>query len=848
MNNTEKLDIKKLEPFKLFVLQNFPFIEVDFDALTNYEIMAKMTEYMNNINNNTITLAQNDTNVFSAFNTVVDYINNYFNNLDVQDEINIKLNSMATSGELTQLISDYVNPYIEEQNSRISEINEKVNTIASGSPLVASSINDMSDTTRIYVNTSDGNWYYYNGTNWIAGGTYQSAVNDRYLNNDSLNSVQNRTIKEYTNYLENNSQSKSVLYNLSNLALKYNKMLPLKFNNGTFVDGNFNYRDNTSRGITEFFTYVGKLYIYNFNSVKYDILEYDSENTLIRRKGASYPITPYYEWECKEGYKYLFMTYSGNDNVNLSLEQRQNVEKNLYVFMEPLEEKDLSLIVKNSNLFTNIIDGYYVDRRNGNLQENANMCCTDYINVKERTKLYLNNVYVQIAFYNYNKQYISGFYIHPVNQPPTTVYQVLDVPSGAFYMKVSTRLSYKDIFVISEDTIPTYYNNTNILPYTIPKHLIKESDINYIYNLDLKKHLYPDEVTKTGTNDVTDGIKINTNGYIKYNKYITVDKSITQFLFKCEENSIFAIGNDISIYNTMNDAGLKIEINTTNKTIKVYSSNWETYTSLKKETTFDFDISNGNLYCLKITKDTIYNIKIELFNANTPNEVTTVNIYTDKEDTSVIGTNIARVWGCGRVDVTTGSIILVNMSMYVNSKKYPKLFIIGDSYVENYSRPYNYSYARILYDILDGDVAISGAGGNTSSAILRRLINELPYIHPRYIIVNTGVNDRNITSDLYIQNMNNIINNILSLNITPILVTCPRVMDTDNIETMTTINNFVRTSGYKYIDLAYALSTGDGITQDSSKFNTDKIHPNNKGADAIINWISANFPELLIKD
>ena len=31
--------MKKLPPFKFFMLQNFPFIEYDFDALTNYELM-----------------------------------------------------------------------------------------------------------------------------------------------------------------------------------------------------------------------------------------------------------------------------------------------------------------------------------------------------------------------------------------------------------------------------------------------------------------------------------------------------------------------------------------------------------------------------------------------------------------------------------------------------------------------------------------------------------------------------------------------------------------------------------------------------------------------------------------
>ena len=80
--------------------------------------------------------------------------------------------------------------YITQNNTNISnlqstdtnlqtQINTNRNSIqslASGSPLVASSIAEMIDTSRIYVNISDGNWYYYNGTTWVSGGIYQASV------------------------------------------------------------------------------------------------------------------------------------------------------------------------------------------------------------------------------------------------------------------------------------------------------------------------------------------------------------------------------------------------------------------------------------------------------------------------------------------------------------------------------------------------------------------------------------------------------------------------------------------------------------------------------------------------
>lgn len=55
-------------------------------------------------------------------------------------------------------------------------INSKINGLVSGSPLVASSVSGMTDTNHIYVNTTDGNWYYYNGSTWAIGGVYQSTA------------------------------------------------------------------------------------------------------------------------------------------------------------------------------------------------------------------------------------------------------------------------------------------------------------------------------------------------------------------------------------------------------------------------------------------------------------------------------------------------------------------------------------------------------------------------------------------------------------------------------------------------------------------------------------------------
>lgn len=69
--------------------------------------------------------------------------------------------------------------YNTKVKQRIDNVNSNLQTqisaLASGAPLAASSTAEMTDTSKVYVNTTDGDWYYYNGSSWVSGGTYQSS-------------------------------------------------------------------------------------------------------------------------------------------------------------------------------------------------------------------------------------------------------------------------------------------------------------------------------------------------------------------------------------------------------------------------------------------------------------------------------------------------------------------------------------------------------------------------------------------------------------------------------------------------------------------------------------------------
>ena len=122
---------RHLPPFKGMVLQNFPFIEDDFDAITNYQLLCKVVEYLKNVINNENVLEENMTSLYNSFTELKTYVDNYFDNLDVQEEINNKLDEMATDGTLGNILNGKI--YVSELNlSEFLTITEDKSEIYAG--------------------------------------------------------------------------------------------------------------------------------------------------------------------------------------------------------------------------------------------------------------------------------------------------------------------------------------------------------------------------------------------------------------------------------------------------------------------------------------------------------------------------------------------------------------------------------------------------------------------------------------------------------------------------------------------------------------------------------------------
>ena len=68
----------------------------------------------------------------------------------------------------------------------LEAMTQRLYSMAGGAPVVVSSVSEMTDTAQIYVLTTDGYWYYHDGSAWTAGGEYGAVSTDRTLSMDGI--------------------------------------------------------------------------------------------------------------------------------------------------------------------------------------------------------------------------------------------------------------------------------------------------------------------------------------------------------------------------------------------------------------------------------------------------------------------------------------------------------------------------------------------------------------------------------------------------------------------------------------------------------------------------------------
>lgn len=97
-NNIPQEPYKPLTPFQIFVRHNFPFVEGTYEARDNYDLLCKVYQQLKTVEYNQGISQKN-----------IEALYNFLNTLDLQDEVNNKLDEMAESGELEQILENISN-------------------------------------------------------------------------------------------------------------------------------------------------------------------------------------------------------------------------------------------------------------------------------------------------------------------------------------------------------------------------------------------------------------------------------------------------------------------------------------------------------------------------------------------------------------------------------------------------------------------------------------------------------------------------------------------------------------------------------------------------------------------
>ena len=107
--------------FKRCVIQNFPFIEETFDALTNYALISKVVEYLNKIISSQNEVIDTTNNLQESFAELREYTEHFFDNVPVI--LNEIFQNAIRNGDITASLNAEYDSTTEELTLNIIATN-----------------------------------------------------------------------------------------------------------------------------------------------------------------------------------------------------------------------------------------------------------------------------------------------------------------------------------------------------------------------------------------------------------------------------------------------------------------------------------------------------------------------------------------------------------------------------------------------------------------------------------------------------------------------------------------------------------------------------------------------------
>lgn len=195
---------------------------------------------------------------------------------------------------------------------------------------------------------------------------------------------------------------------------------------------------------------------------------------------------------------------------------------------------------------------------------------------------------------------------------------------------------------------------------------------------------------------------------------------------------------------------------------------------------------------------------------------------------------------------------------------YKEIQVYGDSYINVLNERMAYFY--LAQNGYNRNIMLNAFPGEKSSSALADLKLNLKYSAPKRILWAMGMNDLDVNEATPSKNWLNSVNEFLSIckenNIIPILATIPSVVGGYSEDSgigdkriHKAKNDWVRSSGYRYVDFAKAVGANDvtgywfnnGESDDMLESGSMRVHPTKYGGVALYHQLITDFPEILMK-
>lgn len=490
--------------------------------------------------------------------------------------------------------------------------------------------------------------------------------------------------------------------------------------------------------------------------------------------------------------------------------------------------------IQSPNLvnYANIYDNKYYDKTGTYPQtyKNSNSyCATDLIEVEEGETYYARNFssdYLKsklryIVFFNASK---SGLSVSSVVDSPITI------PEGIKYVVLTyyrTSSGAKNYLYFGKQNIQSYLPYGKMIDGSYV--LLGDSQVktNNIENKSVTSEKLSDDVSipakpsqfgvlSSGEQTVTAGATINTpfiHGYKNVAYIVHINSIFTEVTFGGGKNGFYQ---------------LAFIVNSTNVSMIVGS-----------ESTVSWTESHG----LTFGTNTLIIVSTTL------NGTSSIKIYNDDGEYWSKDISFGMYVGGTPFLTNNGSSNITAELVFEMRDINQKIWLFGDSYFSYIS---NQRWTYYLINSGYTTFLMSALGGDRADDAIQSFQN-LIYTgaRPSFAVwclgMNSGADNNGAVNANWLSYTQTFLSLCANKGITPILATIPSVPNGIHVQ----LNNWVKNSGYRYIDFAKAVEVNNDYYWKNwgtakAMLSSDETHPTNYGAVALYQQVLRDFPEIVI--